>query len=156
MLDLLFHRAEDLLACVELDPLPCRTVVHPGPTVPFDVCERSGDRDGQLWVAINAVTPGWPTPTGAPSGCAEQFTIEWELGVVRCAATLDDSGRPPDPSEIAADAAQQLVDAQVLREAFLCCWPQQGRSVIADRWDAIPPAGGCVGGVWTFRTTEGI
>lgn len=150
-------RAQDLLDCVELDPIACRTVIHPGPNVPFDVCSKGASgSDGQLWVSVDAITPGWPQPAGTPTSCTQQLTVTWSLGVVRCAATVDDAGQAPPATAVAADQAQQMADADALWTAVACCWPTSGRDLIIDRWDAIPPDGGCVGGVWTFRTTGSI
>ena len=133
----------------------CRTFINPGPDAPHDVCSRGMidgvEVDGQLWVAHLTTTSGWPAPTGLPTTCATTWTNQIELGIVRCAeGKLTDQGNVPAAGLITNDAVAQERDRLILREAIMCCMPVEGRDIIVQDWLAIPPAGGCVGGVWTF------
>lgn len=154
---------ETLLECVQ-DALGseypvCRTFINPGPDAPHDVCSRSTidgvEVDGQLWVAHLTQTSGWPAPTGLPTTCATAFSNQIELGIVRCAeGKLTDQGNIPAADLITNDAIAQQRDRLILLNAILCCAPIEGKDIIVQDWTAIPPTGGCVGGVWTFYVRD--
>lgn len=136
-------------AC-QIHPEPCRTVLSPGLDIAWDSCGDScgeNGRDGQLWANITtmeAVTEG--------GGTCERITWTADVGIVRCAATLQEDGSPPAPAAEEHDAWQQAADADMIRYAIRCC-PTR-RETMQDlqlvNWTALGPSGGCVGGAWTI------
>lgn len=152
----------ELLDCADelVFPAVCRSFWHPGPEAPHDICSVSTDSEGnisngQLWIGHALEQPGWPVPTGEPITCTTPFTETLELGIVRCAqGIVDDDGQPPDADLITADAQQQYEDRLALRRAILCCWSVEHKDIVLVQWDAVPPQGGCVGGVWTVQLRD--
>ena len=129
----------------------CRIFTNPGPDAPHDSCEKHANgSDGQMWVAHMGSTAGWPSQTGEPVNCATAWREYYEIGITRCAAKIGDNQQAPKAEAITADAIQQEDDRLALRRALICCLTVEGRDLIIEDWTAIPPQGGCVGGVWTF------
>lgn len=134
----------DLLDCAEglVDPVG-RAVVSPDTEAVFDDC-----CDGTLWVRVDNIQPGWPEPEPAPFPCHRGWTATIEVGIVRCAATVDDQGESPSAEAVTADAYQQNIDRGLLSEAIACCWSTTAYAV--ESWVPLD-GGGCIGGVWTIR-----
>jgi hypothetical protein len=157
----ILDKLQELLECAEelLEIPVCRTFINPGPDAPHDVCStvmRDGVMaDGQMWAAQAITQEGWPSPTGLPHTCTTAFADLVEIGIVRCAAKLSNNGDPPSPEKVTADAYKQQADKVALRAAILCCWNIELQDIIIVDWQAIPPAGGCVGGVWTLEIRDG-
>lgn len=144
VLDLL---TDEVSGC-PIQPLPCRVATYPGPEVPWDSCEVNAAGDnGQLWANL------LPTFSIQGEGSCQVITFQAEIGIVRCAATLDDDGNPPTVQQVALDAAQQAEDADAIYRAVMCC-PSRSeavRSMILSAWRPVGPSGGCAGGIWTVR-----
>ena len=147
-----------LLECAEdaLTEFPvCRSFINPGDDAAHDVCSRSGENDGQLWVAHLGSTPGWPSPTGEPTTCTTAWAEQIEIGIVRCArGKVTDQGTAPTVEQIIEDAENQERDRLILRQVILCCMPVEGKDLVVRGWEPIPPQGGCVGGLWTFAVRD--
>jgi hypothetical protein len=154
--DLVFGKAEDLLSCLEsvlskYDAEACRTFIAPGNPPPWDTCCDCGTGEGMAYVQIASVAPtdNFPSPqTGAmrcpPSGYSAQLVV----GILRCAAVLDDQGRAPSSARMTADAAKVHRDRAIVQEALRCCYladADPGTYVIGT-WTPLGPQGGCVGG----------
>lgn len=130
----------------DLSPAPGRTVLlAPGALVAHDDC-----CDGQVWARL--VNLG-PMPSNDPARrpgmnpCAvPEFMLTAELGIVRCAATVNDQGRAPSPRQITADGEQSINDMSALLGVLRCT--DNLRSLIS--WTPTGPEGGCHGGYWTF------
>lgn len=135
-----------------IDPLPCRTAIYLGGEVPWDSCNGTGcgDRDGMLWAKMIGINP---VSGGSDSSNCPDYTWTAEIGVVRCVASLDDSGNIPTPDQVAADAQQQADDADAIFTALRCCAPADSplREVALTSWSPLGPTGGCAGGAWTVR-----
>lgn len=128
-----------------LDPTPGR-VVHlaPGSQVAHDNC-----CDGQLWGRLVNVQPsaaGVSNPTKIDPCHVPFLSATLELGIVRCAAVLDNEGRAPSPEAITLDGAQSIDDMAALLAALRC----SGRVRSLTGWTPTGPEGGCHGGYWTF------
>jgi len=134
----------------QLWPPPCRVVLSPGLDIAWDACGASpcsDERDGQLWANITTMTM---TADGA--GTCERVTWTADVGIVRCAATLQDDGSAPTVAAVEYDAWQQATDADIIRYAIRCCpdRPEQVGDLQLVSWTALGPSGGCVGGAWTI------
>jgi hypothetical protein len=153
-------RAARLLNCLterlELYDVPvCRSVWHPGSTAPWDACGvTAGGAEGQAWVAIERVyaTEDFPAEATLAHRCRPSgFAANVVLGVLRCAATLDDQGRPPSPEAVTLDAVKVSRDRAIMLESILCCYVDDNTDPGEFRlggWEPLGPNGGCVGGQW--------
>ncbi len=150
----------ELLDCVkgELDryAVPvCRAFVHPGQSAPWDVCETSGSRNGQAWVAPQRLYPVAPFPqedSGAQRCHPIEYALDVIVGVLRCTPTVDDQGRPPDADAVTDSALGLTRDAAIVREVLLCCYLDDDADPGTFRlgsWSALGPSGGCAGGQWS-------
>lgn len=126
-----------------VSPAPELTIIAPGAEVAWDNC------CGQMWVRVVDYGP----PSGARqvrkadgSLCAMRRQATIELGMLRCAAVVDDHGNPPTEEELNEDGAQVLADAEGLWMLLSC--EVKVREVL--RWTPVGPNGGCVGGHWQF------
>jgi hypothetical protein len=161
LLDPVGPRLSMLLDCVteNLDAVGvpvCRAFVHPGSMAPWDACGVSeGGAEGQAWVAVERVYPVDPFPQQDLSsqrvGLVE-FAADVIVGVLRCAATVDDQGNPPPAAAVMADSVAQTRDLAILRDALLCCYYPSVDSDPGEfrlgTWEPLGPQGGCVGGQW--------
>lgn len=134
-------------AAASLTPPVGRVALYPGGQVAYDDC-----CDGQVWARLISLVP-----SGSPANAGRQstpcgvllWTVTIGVGVLRCAATLDDQGFAPPASVLTADTLQMTQDMADLSEALQCCFaPQLGRLTML-RWDPLGPQGMCVGGEWT-------
>ncbi len=144
-----------LLTCVstELSPSAAQSFLTTGGLLAsWDAC-----CEGQAWVrlgsqeAVKAPKMGM-RPT-VP--CAQTWLVTLGVGVLRCAAQMNDRGDPPSAEDVTADAVQTVLDKDAILRAVQCCLPTtEGVSSFAlTRWDALGPDGGCVGGEWTLAMT---
>lgn len=130
-----------------LTPQPQRIVqVAPGESVAWDDC-----CSGQLWVRLVSIAPA-PTATpdrrpGADACAVPFFVATLEVGILRCAAVVNDVGDPPSALQVTTDGVQSVSDmAQLL--AVLRCMERPVRTLGA--WTPQGPEGGCHGGFWQF------
>lgn len=134
-----------------ISPQPCRTVLSPGLEIAWDECGAGGctddDRDGQLWANITTME------ADSDSGNCERIVWTADVGIVRCAATVQDDGSPPPVAAVEHDAWQQAADSDHIRYAIRCCpsRPETIGDVELVTWTSLGPSGGCVGGAWTIR-----
>lgn len=132
-----------------LDPLPCRASLVPGLDVAWDSYgTRCGDQDGQLWANLTGVTA-----STTERGECKRIIWTANIGVIRCAAGLDDNGAAPSVDQLDADAWRQALDADKIREALTCCdtRPDTLRDVEVVTWLALGPSGYAAGGQWSVR-----
>lgn len=155
-LDLAWREAEALLACLEerLEHYAptCRTFVAPAGPPAWDACSQvDGGREGQAWVQVANVFPSDNFPTQQtgpmrvpPTGWGAQLAV----GVLRCAATVDDQGQPPSSEELTADARKVARDRAIVRDAVRCCYLKDADpgDYVIGAWTPLGPQGGCVGG----------
>lgn len=129
-----------------LDPMPSRVItVQPGATATWDGC-----KEGQLWVRLSGVEPiPMSTParrTGADLCSVPEWIATFQVGIIRCAATMDSRGNPPPARHIIDDGTQGIEDMMDLLKV-LADHPRT-RSVTV--WTPAGPEGGMHGGYWTF------
>jgi hypothetical protein len=140
---MLSHAASSLSPPVE------RAVLAPGGAVAWDDC-----CDGQVWVRLISIGPATGRRTSSftailPCGVT-LWTVEVGIGVLRCAATLDDSGHAPSPAALTADTLQMTQDQANLSMAIQCEMTQlqEVEKLSPVSWLPLGPDGGCVGGEW--------
>lgn len=127
-----------------------RVLVSPGGEVAWDAC-----CDGQLWTRLIELAPmGASTNTSFTSASvnAPCGVLMWQavvgVGVLRCAAVVNDAGDAPTPAVLTAEALAVTQDAADLAAALQCCLAPQVSKLRMVRWDPLGPEGGCVGGEW--------
>lgn len=161
--NLVWDKALELLSCVEsalaeYDAPACRTFVAPGGSPSWDVCCDCGTGDGQAWVAISQVYPTDNFPTAQTGGmrCLPSgFGAQLAVGILRCAAVVDDQGRAPSSERLTADAWKVQRDRQIVERALRCCYfadADPGTFTIGS-WTPLGPQGGCVGGLTTLQVS---
>lgn len=117
-----------------------------------DCCE------GQLYLRVIEIFPsGAPFPQfdaaqkGPGGACSiHMLAFRLGLGVLRCAATLDDDGNAPYPEHVTGDADEMLLDMATLLDVLVCTAAKLP-GVLAmkmDRWQPQGVEGGCHGGEW--------
>lgn len=157
--------ATSLLGCLtgrlnECERPVCRSSLVPGVEAVWDVCCDCCDEDGnpangQAWVRVVSIFPSdaFPSPLVEPVRCDHGYGVTFELGVVRCVATMGDDGSPPCADDLNRDVAGLLADAHAMREAVDCCFaPTLGFDCgtwVPGSWSPVGPSGGCGGGVLT-------
>lgn len=158
--DLAWDRATELLSCLEsvlsaYDAEACRTFVAPGGSPAWDACCDCGTGEGMAWVQISQVFPTDNFPvqqTGAMRCAPTGYGVQLVVGILRCAATLDDTGRAPSQERLTADAHKVQRDRAIVQEAIRCCYIDTADpgSYVIGPWTPLGPTGGCVGGQTTL------
>lgn len=131
----------------------CRAFLSTAPQVPWDNCCECSDGSGQLWVSVSSITP-LNTPTSGPSPirCATWFEATLNVGLMRCALTLNDSGNPPAADALSLEALAALRDRVILLQGIRN-WAESNNIELDDwtiqGWESLA-GGGCLGGVHTL------
>lgn len=125
----------------------CQCMLTAGTSTAYDNCCQ-----GQAWIRVVSVYPSksFPTPDGSRFRCDHQMmAAELEIGVVRCAPTMDDDGNPPSVQAIEESFRVVHSDRVRVMRALSCCFrPEQGCEVInIGQWTPVAEQGGCVGGM---------
>lgn len=116
-----------------------RVVLSPGEEPAWDDCCQ-----GQLYVRLRQVQPRNSEP-----GCfATAWTYRLAIGVVRCAATVNNQGEPPSARQVTNDAEEMLRDMNQLQQTLL----DVGHTSQVEEWQPLGPSGGCHGGEWLFTS----
>ena len=135
-----------------LDPKPSRKALYSGSQVAWDDC-----CEGQVWVRLVAMEPvtGDPRQNRAMGPCG---VLMWRatigVGILRCAAVLNDDGSAPSPTVLTAETLTMTSDMSALAQAISCSIPTNIKGLMkmqVIRWDPLGPDGGCVGGEWTVQ-----
>lgn len=131
-----------------LSPRPSRAIlIAPGESMAWDDC-----CEGQVWARLTSLAPlpsNTPAQRPGANPCAiPSFLGTFELGIVRCAATVNDRGQAPSPFQITEDGEQSINDMTTLLGILRC--RDDLRSLIG--WIPQGPEGGCHGGYWQFTT----
>lgn len=117
---------------------------------PEDGCLDEEDDDfvcSQVWVRVTQITPTNTEVEGWGGSCAQGLSIGLEVGVLRC-LEIREGGEAPTASDVLVAATQAMSDMAALRCAALSC--EVWDAINLGNWIPIGPAGGQVGGVWTF------
>lgn len=112
-----------------------RIVIAPGGSVAWDNC-----CDGQLYIRLVSVQARGRT------NCAPLWVHSIQMGVVRCAATINDAGQPPSATQVTDDALEAYQDLRQLKQAIL----NVEHTETIGSWNPLGVTGGCHGGEWSF------
>jgi hypothetical protein len=117
-----------LVECVCTEVTEVAPLCYCGPMfggdVPLDHCGSCEDGAcGQAWVRLVQAYPSSSFPDPDQSGnCRMPLAYEWEVGVARCAPTVDETGTMPTRDENLAVTIQQYADMEAMRRAISCCF----------------------------------
>lgn len=127
-------------ALAKLEWVPERVIhVAPGESVAWDDC-----CGGQLWGRLVSFEPSQATQ--GKRCFIPHFIARIEMGLIRCASTVDDAGNPPPVSAIEGEGLAGLADMLRMAEAITCNPAFRSLGEFRPRG----PQGGCVGGTWEF------
>jgi hypothetical protein len=143
-----------LLECLctaveEVGPV-CYCGPYFGGDTPLDHCEEcSGGKCGQAWVRLVQAYPSssFPNPD-ADGNCAMPLAYEWEVGVARCAPSMDVDGSAPTRDENLATTVQQYEDMRAMRKAIQCCFGSDDVDYILGPYTPGVVLGGCNVATW--------
>ena len=144
----------ELLRCAaaSLDPPADRELIVTGEFANWDECCA-----GQVWSRLASVeTLTTPKLGHSPQlPCRRSWVVNAMVGVLRCATSVDNSGRLPSPAAVTADSMQVVADQAALLNAVHCCVPDLPGvlAIELDRWQSLGPDGGCLGGEWSLTLT---
>lgn len=133
-----------------------RTFVAPAGPPPWDICCVAGRAEGQAWVQLSGTDPtnDFPRQTGPQRLGFGEWAVSVTLGIIRCAAVVDEQGNPPSVDALMANAEKVNRDRMLLQMAIECCFlPEldvEGGYIIGG-WRPLGPNGGCVGGQQTLQ-----
>lgn len=131
---------------------PGRVELTPGRLPAWDDCCA-----GQLYLRVREVFPTGPFPSfdatqkGVNSQCAIKMVgVSFAVGMMRCAAILDDNGNAPSPADVSADGDEMLDDMSIILNTLVCVAPTLPGvlSLKMDRWMPQGTEGMCHGGEW--------
>lgn len=123
------------------------SLVPGGAAVAWDDCCA-----GQLWVRVGRIfaSERFPEPaTGALRCETTTWAVEYEVGVLRCASTLDENGEPPSTAQLFGDVERTMADAAGMRQALLYDFGGAHSLVAIGQWLPTEVEGDCVGGTMT-------
>lgn len=155
--DLIVPLAKGLLACINTGLVKygvpaCRSFMAPAGPPPADECSNCGEAEGQAWVQIAQIGPTENFPnlaTGPARTKPSEWAVQLNVGILRCAATVDDAGNPPSAAALTADFDKVQRDRAIVAEQVLCCFladAEPGTWTLGV-WTPLGPSGGCMGGV---------
>lgn len=145
----------DALALTTCGCPTCRCVL--AGAVAWDHCCDGG----QLYASVERVYPSDPFPENMtePAPCGVQLAADLVIGILRCAPTQDNSGKPPSCEKQSAFAAMVFEDAYAIQNAITCCLaallgePCWLRSYVVRDQIFVGPEGGCGGSELRFTVT---
>lgn len=141
----------------------CRTFIAPGASAPWDVCcSCSREHEGQAWVAVQRYAPAGTFPSEAllPLRCGpDQYVASIDVGVLRCASTVDDAGNVPTVDQWTEEALKVSRDRTLVQYALLCRFAEEADlypgGIALGGWVPLGPQGGCVGGQTSVSVAVG-
>lgn len=136
--------------CAEVGATVCFCGPFPGGDTPMDFCsECDGGMCGQAWVRLVAAYPSSVFPEPDLSGtCSMPLAYEWEVGIARCAPTMDDLGNPPTRDQLLEATARQYEDLAAMRKAIQCCFADGLTDYILGVYTPQQVLGACLSSTW--------
>ena len=142
---------EDLLADV-VDALEAactpvgKSSIETG-TIAWDWC-----CEGHAYVRVPRIHPSNPFPQQAlrQGNCALPTAVMVEVGVLRCAPTMDNLGNSPDAEDVTASSLEVYDDASTVYEVLRDFQIGNGAraDTVIESWEPFDSQGGCAGGAW--------
>lgn len=128
--------------------------IEPASPAGLDHCcpNTDSDEDGHAYIRIVRahVTSPFPQQSLQPTVCRDVGVLV-EVGVLRCAQTMDATGAPPTPEEITELAQLVVADMSIMYCVLAGHTPDYANFPLAiDTYTPIEVEGGCAGGVWQF------
>ena len=158
-----FQRMLILIQCVEaeiaaagLKPVAYAGVL-PGEQAIADWCYCDGPNSGgQAWVRLAGILPVQSNQVDPVSmRCMPPLEAQIEVGIMRCAPTLDQEGNPPTMAQELEATRIMTADMAALLRAITCdCTGFPMGDVRVLNWVPIAEQGGCVGGVWQIMLSQ--
>jgi hypothetical protein len=128
--------------------------IEPASPAGLDHCCPNDDSDtgGHAYIRIvraHMVNP-FPQQTLDPTMCRNIGALV-EVGVLRCAPTLDEAGNPPPDADITALAELVTADMSIMYTVLAAHVPDYALyPLVLDTYSPIEVEGGCAGGTWQF------
>lgn len=132
--------------------MPLLWADHPLPAQRCD-CTCPGGGQGEGWIRVVSFT-GLSGAGRGLGGCPNGgWDAVVEIGLWRCAPTLDDAGNVPEDEEFDTYTRGMLTDARALTAAWECCDWFKAAGVDRRLEQVVPsgPQGGCAGVIATGR-----
>lgn len=85
--------------------------------------------------------------------CAAPLAYSLIVGALRCLPVGDEDGSLPVEGEVLDAALAVHLDAMAMRSAIVCCFDRVRADYVLGTYEALGPAGGCVGGQWSLTVT---
>lgn len=108
--------------------------------------------EGHAFIRAPAVYPSnqFPQQTIRTGNCTIGTAVQIEVGVLRCAPSMQDNADAPDPEDVSATSRQVYYDAQVVKDVLDGFEIAGGRraNLILGGWEPYDVEGGCAGGFW--------
>lgn len=136
---------------------PGRVELTPGAVPAWDDCCA-----GQLYARVIEVFPTagkespFPQIDSRQRGTADAvckihaYALHFGLGVLRCAATVNDQGVAPSSAQVTNDAVLMYADSRSLLAVLMCdvASVRGVHQIKLGRWTPLGVEGGCMGGEW--------
>jgi hypothetical protein len=128
--------------------------IEPSSPAGLDHCCPNDDSEtgGHAYIRVvrmHMVNP-FPQQTLDPTQCRNIGALV-EVGVFRCAQTMDEAGSPPPDEQITALAELVTADMSIMYSVLSSHTPDYALyPLVLDTYTSIEVEGGCAGGVWQF------
>lgn len=163
-----FHDvAEVVLGCVcdEMDSIaaevdtypgcPCWAYVSAGEAAFDHCCQDCEGQSGELTVYVSDAFPSdnFPVASAADPCKAATWVAQVVVTASRCAPSSDESGNPPSPEDLTANAELTSIDLYAILQGLMCCLradpvghkPRRRVQISQAGSTTVPSSGGCVG-----------
>lgn len=125
------------------------TLVH-GAEYALDMLGE-GECEARVWVHLITAFPSaaFPSVDETTSMVASPLAYEVQVGVARCAPTVD-RRYTPSVEEYLDAARMQMADMAAMRRAICACLVEAEREFVLATYEPQGPLGGLVWGTWTL------
>lgn len=128
--------------------------VEPASPAGLDYCCPSDNSDtgGHAYIRIVRIQMSDPFPQQStnPTNCRNMAAL-MEVGVLRCAQTMNEAGDTPSPEDLTALAELIVGDMSTMYSVLTGHTPDYANfPLVLDTYTPIDVEGGCAGGTWQF------
>lgn len=132
----------------------CFVGALPGAAIAMDYIESPNGCGGMLWVRLNTMFPSSDFPFPDTTGQTGIYAMEFEVGLLRNAPTLDGRNRLPTVEHQLDATRIQLADMAAMRRAICAYLQTNNRTFAIGVYTPVGPEGGALGGGWTVTVQE--